>query len=167
MSLPSHGACQSPSPALRILHLEDNPADGELIQSMLEAGGIASTMQRVETPADFESALDQGCFDLIMSDQALPGFDGLSAVGLAPKKHPEVPFIFVSGTIGEELAVDSLKQGATDYVLKDRLSRLVTSVERAIREAQERAERRQAEMKLREQAALLDQATDAIFARDL
>ena len=88
MSLPSHGACQSPSPALRILHLEDNPADAELIQSMLEAGGIASTIQRVETPADFESALDQGCFDLIISDHTLPGFDGLSALGLAREKHP-------------------------------------------------------------------------------
>lgn len=167
MSLPSQGASQSPNPVLRILHLEDNPADGELIQSMLEAGGIASTFHRVETPADFETALDQGCFDLIISDHTLPSFDGLSALGLARQKHPELPFIFVSGTIGEELAVDSLKQGATDYVLKDRLSRLVTSVQRAIREAQERAERRQAELKVREQAALLDQATDAIFARDL
>jgi PAS domain S-box-containing protein len=167
MSLPSHGANQSPNLVLRILHLEDNPADGELIQSMLEAGGIASTIQRVETPADFEAALNQGCFDLIISDHTLPSFDGLSALGLARKKDPEIPFIFVSGTIGEELAVDSLKQGATDYVLKDRLSRLVTSIQRAIREAQERAERRQAELKVREQAALLDQATDAIFARDM
>src|SRR5439155_185658 len=106
--------------------------------------GIASTIKWVETPADFESALDQGCFDLIISDHTLPGFDGLSALGLARKKHPEVPFIFVSGTIGEELAVDSLKQGATDYVLKDRLSRLVTSIERAMREAHERAERKPA-----------------------
>src|SRR3989454_8061315 len=167
MSLPSHGASQSPSPALRILHREDIPADWELIQSMLEAGGIASTIQRVETPGEFEAALDQGCFDLIISDHTLPGFDGLSALGVARQKHPEIPFIFVSGTIGEELAVDSLKQGATDYVLKDRLSRLVTSIERAMREAHERAERKQAEMKVREQAALLDQATDAIFARDL
>ena len=167
MSLPSHDPNQLPSPALRILHLEDNPADGELIQSMLEAGGIASTIQRVETPADFKAALDQGCFDLIISDHTLPCFDGLSALELARQKHPEAPFIFVSGTIGEELAVDSLKQGATDYVLKDRLSRLVTSVQRALREAHERAERRQAEMKVREQAALLDQATDAIFARDM
>jgi len=121
----------------------------------------------VETPADFEAALDQRCFDLILSDHTLPSFDGLYPRGIARQKHPELPFIFVSGTIGEELAVDSLKQGATDYVLKDRLSRLVTSVQRAIREAQERAERRQAELKVREQAALLDQATDAIFARDL
>ena len=152
---------------MQILHLEDNPTDAELIHSMLEAGDIASTIQRVETPADFEAALDQGCFDLIISDHTLPSFDGLSALALARQKHPEVPFIFVSGTIGEELAVDSLKQGATDYVLKDRLSRLVTSVQRALREAHERGERKQAEMKVREQAALLDQATDAIFTRDM
>src|SRR5205814_31483 len=121
MSLPSHSVSQSPSPVLRILHLEDNPADAELIQSMLEAGGITSSIQRVETPSDFEAALDQGCFDLVISDHTLPGYDGLSALGLARKKRPEFPFIFISGTIGEELAVDSLKQGATDYVLKDRL----------------------------------------------
>ncbi len=167
MSLPSQSAVHPPSAVLRILHLEDNPADGELIQSMLEAGGIAFSIQRVETPADFESALEHESFDLIISDHTLPCFDGLSALELARRKLPEIPFIFVSGTIGEELAVDSLKQGATDYVLKDRLSRLVTSVQRAMREAHERNERKQAELKVREQAALLDQATDAIFARDL
>jgi len=88
MSLPSHGASQSPSAVLRILHLEDNPADGELIQSMLEAGGIASTIQRVETPAEFEAALNQGCFDLIISEHTLPCCYGLSALGLARHKHP-------------------------------------------------------------------------------
>src|SRR5438477_8847564 len=152
---------------LNILHLEDNPTDGELIQSVLQAAGISFVIERVETQADFVAGLEQKRFDLILSDYTLPSFDGASALELARQKSPDVPFIFVSGTIGEEVAVDSLKQGASDYVLKDRLSRLVTSVQRAIREAQERAERRQAELKVREQAALLDQATDAIFARDL
>src|ERR1051325_7440583 len=123
MSQPVYSENQSPNLVLRILHLEDNPADGELIQSMLEAGGIASTIQRVETPVEFEAALAQDRFDLIISDHTLPSFDGLSALGLAREEFPELPFIFVSGTIGEEVAVDSLKQGATDYVLKDRLSR--------------------------------------------
>src|ERR1051325_8118306 len=162
-----HDATLAAKPVLRILHLEDNPTDAELIQSMLEAGGIASSIRRVETRAEFEVALKQERFDLIISDHTLPSFDGLSALGIAREEFPELPFIFVSGTIGEEVAVDSLKQGATDYVLKDRLSRLVSSVQRAIREAHERAERRQAEMKVREQAALLNQATDAIFVRDL
>ncbi len=162
MDSQSSGLSQSPGPVLRILHLEDNPADAELIRVKLQAVDIACAIERVETKADYLARLEQRCFDLIISDYTLPGFDGI-----ARQKCPEVPFIFVSGTIGEEVAVDSLKQGATDYVLKDRLSRLVASVQRAMREAQERAERRQAEMKVREQAALLDQATDAIFVRDL
>lgn len=167
MDSQSSGLSQSPGPVLRILHLEDDPADAELIRVRLKAMDIACAIERVATKADFLARLEQQCFDLIISDYTLPGFDGRSALGIARQKCPEVPFIFVSGTIGEEVAVDSLKQGATDYVLKDRLPRLVASVQRAIREAQERAERRQAEMKVREQAALLDQATDAIFVRDL
>jgi len=167
MDSQSSGLSQSPGPVLRILHLEDDPADAELIRVKLKAMDIACAIERVETKADFLARLEQQCFDLIISDYTLPGFDGRSALKIARQKCPEVPFIFVSGTIGEEVAVDSLKQGATDYVLKDRLSRLVASVQRAMREAQERAERRQAEMKVREQAALLDQATDAIFVRDL
>src|ERR1051325_761571 len=107
MSQPVYSENQSPNLVLRILHLEDNPADGELIQSMLEAGGIASTIHRVETPGDFEAALAQGSFDLIISDHTLPSFDGLSALELARQKHPEIPFIFVSGTICEGLDVDS------------------------------------------------------------
>src|SRR5947207_12239718 len=129
---------------------------------MLEAGGIASTIQRVETPAEFEAALNQGCFDLIISDHTLPCFDGLSALGLARHKHPELPFIFVSGTIGEELAVDSLKQGATDYVLKDRLSRLVTSVQRAIREKEQRAERQRMGEELRLRNELFRQISENV-----
>jgi PAS domain S-box-containing protein len=164
---PNIGPSQSPGPVLRILHLEDNPLDAELIRSRLQAGGIGCAIQRVETRADFEAEVDRRRFDLIISDHTLPSFDGLSALRIARQKCPDVPFIFVSGTIGEEMAVDSLKQGATDYVLKDRLSRLAASVQRSVREARERTERRQAEMKVREQAALLDQATDAIFARDL
>ena len=167
MDSQSSGLSQSPGPVLRILHLEDDPADAELIRVKLKAMDIACAIERVETKADFLARLEQQCFDLIISDYTLPGFDGRSALKIARQKCPEVPFIFVSGTIGEEVAVDSLKQGATDYVLKDRLSRLVASVQRAMREAQERSERRQAEMKVREQAALLDQATDAIFVRDL
>src|SRR5437667_12258424 len=162
MSQPSHGAGQPPIAVIRIIHLEDNTADGELIQSMLETGGIASTIHRVETPADFEAALDQGCFDLIISDHTLPSFDGLSALELARQKHPEAPFIFVSGTIGEEVAVDSLKQGASDYVLKDRLSRLVASVQRALREGQERAERQRIGEELRHRNELFRQISENV-----
>src|SRR6266540_2663166 len=124
MDSQSSGLSQSPGPVLRILHLEDDPADAELIRVKLKAMDIACAIERVETKADFLARLEQQCFDLIISDYTLPGFDGRSALKIARQKCPEVPFIFVSGTIGEEVAVDSLKQGATDYVLKDRLSRL-------------------------------------------
>src|ERR1700680_1648073 len=99
---------------LRVLHVEDNPRDADLIHSMLEAEGIACTIDRVETHTDFQAAVEQRPYDLIMSDYSLPSFDGLSALEIAREKCPEVPFIFISGTIGEEIAVESLKGGATD-----------------------------------------------------
>src|ERR671918_2283550 len=135
---------------LDILHLEDNPEDAELIQEILEADGIVSHITRVETQADFLTALEQGRFDLILADYSLPSFDGLSALKLALEKCPNVPFVFVSSTLGEEVAIEALKVGATDYVLKDRLSRIATSVQRALREAEERSQRKRAEEELRD-----------------
>ncbi len=131
--------------ALRILDLEDDPLDTELLQANLMAGGISCEMVRVQTRADFEAALVNGDFDLVLSDYSLPSFDGLSALKLAKEIRPEVPFILVSGAIGEERAIEALKSGATDYVLKQRLERLVPAVRRAVREAEERNERRRAE----------------------
>ena len=94
---------------------------------------------------DFVAALEHGGIDLILSDCTLPAFDGMSALKIAHAKWPAIPFIFVSGTLGEERAIDSLKSGATDYVLKERLSRLVPAVRRAMQEVEERAERRRLE----------------------
>src|SRR5438477_2429355 len=139
---------------LNILHLEDNSSDGELIQSVMQAERMSFVIERVETQADFLAGLEQNRFDLILSDYTLPSFDGASALELARQKSPDVPFIFVSGTIGEEVAVDSLKQGASDYVLKDRLSRLVASVQRALREARERVERQRIAEELRQRNEL-------------
>src|ERR1041384_7565672 len=153
---------QSPNLSLRILHLEDNAFDAELVRSQLEAEGLSCTIKRVETREAFLSALEMEPYDLVISDFTLPTFDGVSALALCRQRTPDVPFIFVSGTIGEESAVQSLKSGATDYVLKDRMTRLAASVRRAVQEAQNLAERRQAEAKIREQAALLDKARDAI-----
>src|SRR5712664_1098645 len=99
---------------LRILHLEDNPHDAELIQAALESEGIVSHVARVETRADFIASLEQGGFDVILADYTLPSFDGLSALNIALEKYPGVPFIFVSGTLGEEVAIEALKIGATD-----------------------------------------------------
>ena len=129
---------------LRILSLEDDPRDTELIQEVLEAEGLVCALMRVETEPAFVASLD-GNIDLILADYTLPAFDGLSALRLAKDKCPDVPFIFVSGTLGEEVAIEALKVGATDYVLKTRLSRLVPSVLRALREADERAAHKRAQ----------------------
>src|SRR5204863_7806054 len=99
---------------------------------------------------DFISELEQRPPALILSDYSLPSFDGHDALDIARQKCPETPFIFVTGTMGEEVAIETLKSGATDYVLKTRLSRLIPAVNRALREAQERAQHRRAEEQLRE-----------------
>jgi PAS domain S-box-containing protein len=143
-------------PPLRILHLEDNPTDAELIQGILETEGIICDVTRVDTQADFFASIERGGFDLILTDYTLPSFDGLSALKIALEKCPDVPFIFVSGTLGEEVAVEALKIGATDYILKQRLSRIAPSVHRALREAKERGERKRAEALLSEEKRLLE-----------
>jgi signal transduction histidine kinase len=130
---------------LRVLYLEDEPDDAELVQETLAADGLACDVVRVETRAAFAAALDQGGWDLIFSEKTLPALDGLSALALARAQLPAVPFIFVSGTLDEEVAIESLKNGATDYVLKQRLTRLVPVTRRALREAAQRRERQRAE----------------------
>jgi C4-dicarboxylate-specific signal transduction histidine kinase len=130
---------------LRILYLEDEPKDAELVQATLEAANVASNVTRVETRPEFIDLLERGGFDLILADYTLPSFDGISALKVAKEVCPGVPFIFVSGTLGEEVAIEALKLGATDYVFKNRLARIVPSVQRALREAEERTERKRAE----------------------
>ncbi|MDB6017243.1 MAG: sensor hybrid histidine kinase [Pedosphaera sp.] len=152
---------------LQILHLEDSAPDAELLERNLKRGSLDCFITCVKTRSDFEAALEKRGFDLILSDYSLPAFDGLSALQLTRVKCPEIPFIFVSGTIGEDKAVESLKQGATDYVTKDRLSRLVPAIQRALLEAKASKERLLAEEQIREQAALLDQARDAICLNDM
>jgi len=150
------------NPALRILHVEDNRRDSDLVQALFTAEGMSCEIVRVETHASFTSALKQGEFNLIIADLALPSFDGFTALLLARTTCPFVPFIFFSGTMGEEDAVKTLREGAVDYVLKQRPTRLVTAVQRALREAQERAERRRAEEKLRQSEELYRLITENI-----
>src|SRR6202166_4683155 len=125
---------------LRLLHLEDDDADADIVRRTLENEGVLCTVTRVDTEFDFRSSLAQGGFDLILADYTLPEFDGISALNLAREMLPDVPFIFLSGTLDEEVAIDALKVGATDYVFKTRLSRIALSVQRGLREARERVE---------------------------
>jgi PAS domain S-box-containing protein len=143
---------------LRILYLEDDARDAELVEETLSADSIPCQITRVETEVDFIASLEQGGFDLILADYTLPSFDGMSALKIAQQNWPLVPFIFVSGTLGEEVAIEALKFGATDYVFKTRLSRIVPSVQRALREAEEKAELSQAEEALRRNEAYLAEA---------
>lgn len=130
--------------------LEDDDADAVLINHELRKGGLDFRSKRVETREDFVRELEKEPPDLIFSDHGLPAFDGFSALAIAREKCPDTPFIFVTGSMGEEKAVETVKGGATDYVLKNRLSNLAGAVQRAVNLAEERALRRRAEQALRE-----------------
>jgi len=136
--------------ALRILLLEDSSLDAELVAEYLKGTGLDHVLDRAITREDFVAALEGAPYDLILADFVLPSFDGMSALSLARDLAPDTPFIFVSGTLGEEIAVEALKRGATDYVLKQRLERLSPTVLRALAEARERAERQRAQGAMRE-----------------
>jgi signal transduction histidine kinase len=146
---------QTPAPlrsapeALRILLVEDSPPDVALIKYILLSSGREMSVVQVDSREAFEAELTRRPPDLILSDYALPAFDGGRALEIAKQIAPHVPFIFVTGTLGEEVAIDMLKQGATDYVLKNRLTRLAPAVSRALSETEEKRERRRAEEKLR------------------
>jgi two-component system, cell cycle sensor histidine kinase and response regulator CckA len=139
----------TPDP-LRILFIEDAPQDVELEERELRRAGLEFESCRVETREALRVALGDFKPDLIISDFSLPQLDGLSALRIVRDQSSDLPFIFVSGTIGEERAIESLKNGATDYVVKDHLASLVVKVNRALREAQERVDRRRAEDNLRQ-----------------
>jgi signal transduction histidine kinase/CheY-like chemotaxis protein len=142
---------------LRILLLEDDTRDAELIQELLETDFVCE-VTRTQTRAEFVAGLENAGIDLILADYKLPSFDGLSALKLALDVRADLPFIFVSGSLGEEVAIEAVKIGATDYVVKSRLSRLVPAVHRALREARERAERMGAEEAFRRSEMYLSEA---------
>ena len=127
---------------LKILHLEDDRRDAELVRETLAADGIIAEVECVDTESGYVCALKRRKFDLILADYSLPSFDGGTALAIANKHAPGIPFIFVSGSLGEEVAIESLKSGATDYVLKHRLQRLSHAVYRAIEERSEREKRK-------------------------
>jgi signal transduction histidine kinase/DNA-binding response OmpR family regulator len=129
---------------VRLLLVEDSDIDAELLIAHLENAEFRFQTERVHQRADYQAALARGGVDVILSDYSLPDFDGLAALDLALEAHPEVPFIFVSGIVGEEFATNALRRGAIDYILKRNLSRVATSVTRALAETRQRAERRAA-----------------------
>jgi PAS domain S-box-containing protein len=134
---------------LKVLLVEDSEDDALLIMRELQREREALSFQRVETKEEFENKLRDFAPDLILSDYSLPEFDGLAAFAIAQLQCPDVPFIIITGAMGEEWAIETLKRGVTDYVLKQRLSRLNPSAERALREAHERLARQQAEEALK------------------
>ncbi len=134
---------------IRILHLEDSDLDTELIEAVLDDLDRPVAVERVMTRAEYADAAQPGRFDLILADFVLPTFDGLSALAIAREQCPDIPFVFCSGTLGEDVAVEALKNGATDYVTKHRLDRLPLTITRALAEARAQADKRAAEAALR------------------
>jgi len=151
---------------LRILQLEDDPVDANLALRLLREGGLDVEIERVHTFAAFQHFLEHNSPALILADYTVPGVNVLSALQFARQAQPDVPFVFLSGTLGEDTAIETLKMGATDYVLKQRIGRLLPAVRRALQEAREQLQRKQAEKDLRESEgryrALLESAPDAV-----
>jgi PAS domain S-box-containing protein len=159
-----------PKRALRILHLEDSVQDSELVAEILREAGLLCEITCARTREAFEKTLGGQPFDLILCDYGLPGYDGFAALKAVRTRDRNIPFILLSGSIGEEQAVESLKSGATDYLLKNRMERLVPAVTRALREAQERAIRRKTEEALAKERefikAVLENIQSGIVACD-
>jgi two-component system cell cycle sensor histidine kinase/response regulator CckA len=143
----------TPTGPIRILHLEDDPNDAELLSMILAEENIPSEIYRVDTRGAFTTALEKQSWDLVISDYSLPSFDGLKALSLIREKLGDMPFILFSGTIGEETAIECLKHGATDYVLKQRPARLVAAVRNIFSAAEERERRKKFELELQRSAA--------------
>jgi len=146
---------------IRILLLEDNPSDAELVKRELRKAGLGFTAEWAQDQAAFLHALESFAPDIVLADYLLPGFSGLAALELAKQRSAETPVILVSGAVGEEVAIETLKAGATDYVLKDRLSRLGPVVRRALQEAEQLAQRKRAEAALRDRDRELQLILDA------
>jgi CheY-like chemotaxis protein len=154
------------STSLAVLLLEDNVHDADLIEGLLEQAGFNLRVKRVDSKPEFLEALGTWQPNLIISDYSLPAYSGRAALTDAKAIRPEIPFIFYSGTIGEERAIEALKEGATDYVLKDRPKRLISSISRALEEAGHKRLHLAAQAKIAAQAKLIDLASDAIVTLD-
>jgi PAS domain S-box-containing protein len=161
----------SDSPKLRILHLEDNARDAELVEERLQSESIDAELRHVSDWEGYVTALEKEGFDIILCDYNLPGADGVTALQTARKLHPHTPVIMISGSMGEDEAVRCLQLGATDYLLKDRMDRLAPAVRRALEESLERRKLRHAEKRLRDSESrfrqFAEQSTDAVWLVEL
>lgn len=145
---------------IRILLVEDNGADYELIRATLREGKLSFNLRRAENEVEFMHELQRFLPEVILCDHGFPSFDGFKALELARAHCPEVPFIFVTGALGEDVAIASFKNGATDYVMKNRLSQLPHAIERACREIEDREAHRQVE---RERDQLIKELKEALM----
>ena len=154
---------------IKLLHLEDSVPDSELLVSMLESV-YALEVVRVDSEGAFRRALQLPDLDLVISDFTIPSYSGAAALGTARVERPELPFIFFSGTLGEEAAIDALRSGATDYILKSRPQKMLAAIERALREADERKRLKLAEQELEHNRerfqTLIENALDVITVLD-
>ncbi len=123
-NIPSSSAAPAAAPHIRVLHLEDSAVDAALIHDILEQEGIGCDITQVPNRVAYEALLDQQTFDIVLCDHGLPGYDGFTALHFARSHRPETPVIMISGSLDDGQAVESLKNGATDYILKQRLARL-------------------------------------------
>ncbi|MDO8805127.1 MAG: response regulator [Elusimicrobiota bacterium] len=135
---------------LNILQVEDSEEDASLVRNELQRGGIEVVHERVDTAEDVKAALGRRTWDIILSDYRMPQFSALDALKIVREVNPDIPFVIISGTVGEDIAVEALNRGASDYLMKGNLKRLVPAIERELREAAERRARRQADESLRE-----------------
>ena len=140
---------QPGSRSLRVLHLEDSACDAELIHRRMEGEGLVFDVTHVASKSDYEAAVASGEFDIVLCDYNIPGYDGLAAMMHIRERHPVMPVLLISGSLGEDEAVRCLQMGATDYIIKERLSRLGVAIRRALDEAREQGRRRKVEAELR------------------
>jgi CheY-like chemotaxis protein len=160
---------------LRVLTVDDSKDDVLLILRELRKGGYEPVSERVETPAAMKAALEDGAWDIVISDYVMPQFGGLQALAVLKDSGQDLPFIIVSGKIGEDIAVGAMKAGAHDYIVKGNLARLVPAIERELGDAETRRERRKAdealkkayeglEVKVKERTAALSAANETLQA---
>lgn len=152
---------------LHVLIVDDSEDDTLLMVRALEKGNFKLYYQRVENAVEMNKALDARVWDMVLSDYSMPGFSGTDALALCQKKGFDVPFIIVSGRIGEEVAVEMMRAGAHDYVMKDDLGRLAPAVNRELRAAQERQTRRQAQLAMAHLASIVESCDDAIISHTI